>query len=97
MTVAWLPGQRPDARHDGVSAGPVAPAGATWTWVPSGTAPLPLPAVGVGFGDLRFLSFGHAIGSHLPPERNCLGTVRAAPYYHDCARSCRAEPGHSDR
>ena len=53
------------------------------------------PAPGWRF--LRFLGFGHAIGSHLLPERNCVRTQRTAPYYHDCARSGPFKAGHSSR
>jgi hypothetical protein len=39
--------------------------------------------------DLRFLSFGHAIRYHPPPQRNDHATMRKAPFTDDCALSGR--------
>ena len=93
-TVACALGQRSGDGHDGLPS---------WSGVtacsraPSGAPPPPLLDVSTGTGDLRFLGFGHAIGSHLLPERNCVRTQRTAPYYHDCARSGPFKAGHSPR
>ena len=93
-TVAGALGQRSGDGHDGLPAS----SGVTACGrAPSGAPPPPLLDVSTGTGDLRFLGFGHAIGSHLLPERNCVRTQRTAPYYHDCARSSPFKAGHSSR
>src|SRR5437588_356270 len=51
---------------------------------PSCAAPLRLLTVIRGPDDL-FLSFGHAIRYHPPPQRNCHRTQRIAPSPDDCA------------
>src|SRR5271166_1250897 len=77
------PGQTAGASGTG-SAGPraeppEAPCGAPpCDRVPSCAAPLRLLPV-IGGPDDLFLSFGHAIRYHPPPQRNCLRTQRKAP------------------
>src|SRR6185312_2155480 len=70
----------PWARRNGNRAGPSGAPSASFPCdrAPSCAAPLRLPSVIRGPDDL-FLSFGHAIRYHPPPQRNCHRTQRIAP------------------
>src|SRR5215813_2662717 len=89
----------PWARRNGNLAGPSGAPSASFPCdrAPSCAAPLPLPSIISGPDDL-FLSFGHAIRYHPPPQRNCHRTQRIAP---SPSRLCPAPTvfiaGHSAR
>src|SRR5689334_7262922 len=70
----------PWARRNGNRAGPSGAPSASFPCdrAPSCAAPLRLPSAISGPDDL-FLSFGHAIRYHPPPQRNCHRTQRIAP------------------